>query len=334
MNDKRKTDKRDLLKDNNHLRMLYRIAYLHLQGKKQYEIANILGLSKSKVNRLLKYIYDENIIEIKINIPHHNVFWLEQEILKLSSLREAIVVPGFTDDPEHILSAVGMVAANHLLKNLQDEKILAIGGGRTLYKVISNIETKNTYNAMIVPALGGIQGEHDTAVNYLAGDLARRIGASLNQLLVHAFCSSKEERDRLIEMPQIKSVLDKARIADIAILTIGSIDPETSSFYKFTKITHEELEKIITEENGAGELLAQIIDINGKPCAMQYADRVIGLNLRELKSIPTKIAVAALDYKAKPIVAALRGKFVDTLITDESTAIKVVEELKNNHGSK
>lgn len=317
----------DFTQDGDLLQLLYRIAYLYANGEKQYEIARELGLSKSKVNRLLKKMYEEGIIEIKINLPEAHLFHLEQELLENSHLREAIVVPYFTDNAEYLLSAVCKAAAEYVLRNLRDDMTLAIGGGRTLYGMISSLETRHIYEAKIVPALGGIQGRHDTAVNYLAGELARRTGSTVYQLLAQAFCSSAKERDEITNMPQVKPVLDMARNADMIVMTIGSIEPEVSSFHKFTKIPSSEIHRIIDEEDGVGEILSQVININGQPCAIEYAKRVVGLTLQEVKGIGSKVAIAALKHKVKPIIAALRGDFVDVLITEEETARQVIEGL-------
>jgi lsr operon transcriptional repressor len=52
---------------------------------------------------------------------------------------------------------------------------------------------------------------------------------------------------------------------------------------------------------------------------------MIAVSLEHLRAIPTVIGVAAGEQKAEIITAALRGKYIDTLITDESAAIRVLE---------
>ena len=69
-----------------------------------------------------------------------------------------------------------------------------------------------------------------------------------------------------------------------------------------------------------GDINAFVFDSEGRPCAQEYADRVLGLTLPELKSIPYRIGVAATETKALPLYGALRGGYLHALITDESAA--------------
>ena len=75
-----------------------------------------------------------------------------------------------------------------------------------------------------------------------------------------------------------------------------------------------------------GEIAAGVYDIDGQPCAKEYADRVIGLNLEEIHRIPYRIGVAASEAKILPIYGALRGGYLHALITDETAAIGVLEK--------
>ena len=68
----------------------------------------------------------------------------------------------------------------------------------------------------------------------------------------------------------------------------------------------------------------------GKPCAQEYADRVVGLTLAELKSIPYRIGVAATAAKALPLYGALRGGYLHALITDETAARGILELFEKN----
>ena len=65
--------------------------------------------------------------------------------------------------------------------------------------------------------------------------------------------------------------------------------------------------------------------MEGRTCASEYADRVIGLTLHELKQIPRVIGVAATESKAMPLYGALRGGYLDTLVTDEAAATGILQ---------
>ena len=136
-------------------------------------------------------------------------------------------------------------------------------------------------------------------------------------------------------MGPVKEILDIARHADIALLGVGTVDPEISRFVQFTALSAEDLKNIAEGCGGVGEISAHVYNIEGQPCGKEYTDRVVGLNLAEIQKIPYRIGVAASAAKALPIYGALRGGYLHALITDEAAARGVLElfdeNFKNNH---
>ena len=92
-------------------------------------------------------------------------------------------------------------------------------------------------------------------------------------------------------------------------------------------ITYEDLEKI--KKNGAiGEILGRFYDINGKRVKTELDRRIIGLDLEDIKKIENVIGVSGGEKKVEPLLGAIRGKYIDTLITDEETAKALFKEVK------
>jgi len=121
-------------------------------------------------------------------------------------------------------------------------------------------------------------------------------------------------------MGPVKEILDIARRASIALLGVGTVDAEASRFVQFTALSAEDMNHIANDCGGVGEIGAYVYDIEGKPAAHEYADRVIGLTLSELQEIPFRIGIAATAAKALPLYGALRGGYLHALITDEAAA--------------
>jgi DNA-binding transcriptional regulator LsrR (DeoR family) len=124
----------------------------------------------------------------------------------------------------------------------------------------------------------------------------------------------------------VTEILGMARKAQVVILGIGSLDEASgASYLHFNKVSQEELLEIKNVYHGIGEILSHVLDASGKLCALPYANRVVGINLNEIMSIPLRIGVAAGAYKIEPILAALHGGFLQTLITDEITAREIIK---------
>jgi DNA-binding transcriptional regulator LsrR (DeoR family) len=323
--------------DYDDARLISRVLYLYyVEELTQSEVAQQLGLSTPKVNRLLQQARRQKMVEITIRTPFQYLFDLESRLQNVFNIREAVVIPRMAENAVTMVHTLGRAGASYLLEHLRDGDIIAIGGGTTVHAVVEAVNANRVYSVDVVPVVGGVQGQVTTDVNYLAAQLAERLGGRAYQLHSPAFVETSAHRETLLDMGPIKEILDIARRASICLLGVGSVDPDASRFVQFTALSADEMKQIITKHAGVGEILAIIYDIAGRPSAPEYADRVVGLTIQELERIPFRIGVAGTANKALPIYGALRGGFFHTIITDEAAAQGVLEigdnELRRNGG--
>jgi DNA-binding transcriptional regulator LsrR (DeoR family) len=298
----------------------------------QSEIARQLGISTSKVNRLVQSGRQRGMVEISLHVPYQGLFDLAARLEQVFQLVDAEVVPCSTEEDRDLLSCLGMVGARCLLEHLQDGDVIAIGGGTTIHALVEAVHPQRSYKVVVVPAVGGVQGRATTDVNFLADRLAERLGGRSFHLLAPAFAESPKQREELLKMGPIRDILNIARGARIALLGIGTVDPESSRFVQFTALSAEDMKEISVHHCGIGEVLAFIYDRNGNPCAQPFGERVVGLTMEELQTIPLRIGVAGSCAKAIALLGALRGRYLHTLITDESAAERVLEFQTQDQG--
>ncbi|MGZ9235060.1 MAG: sugar-binding transcriptional regulator [Anaerolineales bacterium] len=299
----------------------------------QSEIARQLGISTSKVNRLLQSGRRQGMVQISLHAPYQHLFDLATRLEQTFQLTVAEVVPCSAEDGRALLSSLGIIGARYLLEHLQDGDVIAIGGGTTIHAIVEAMQPSRAYKVDVVPAVGGVQGCATTDVNFLADRLAERLGGRSFHLHAPAFAESPKQRDELLNMGPIRDILNIARGARIALLGIGTVDPESSRFIQFTALSAEDMKQIAMQHGGIGEVLAFIYDRSGKPCAQPYGERVVGLTMEELQSIPLRIGAAGSRAKAAALLGALRGRYLHTLVTDEKAAEKVMEFQMLDQGS-
>ena len=126
-----------------------------------------------------------------------------------------------------------------------------------------------------------------------------------------------EERDLLISLPSVRSVLSLIEQADVTFVGVGSIG-ENSALMKDGFITPEENESL-RRAGAVGEITGWAFDSQGRLIAGDMNDRVASAPLRQ----PTKrlmIGVAMGPSRRAPLRAALIGKLISGLVTDEATA--------------
>jgi DNA-binding transcriptional regulator LsrR (DeoR family) len=307
----------------------------YMERLTQSEIADRLDLSTATVNRLIQQARELGYISYVIRTPYQQLFDLEDRLKAVFGLEEAIVIPTSGNTSSSLLSNLGTVAADFLLERIRDGDVLAITPGTTVQAVVQSIDTSRTYQIDVVPILGAIQGDMESDMNYLAAHMADRLGANAYRLHAPAFLDTAEYAEIVRNVAPVKKILDIARRANCVLLGIGTMDPNQSRFVEFTALSAEDLDYIAEGCGGVGEISAHVYDIDGRPCAKEYADRVIGLTLDEIKEIPYRIGVAATAKKALPIYGALCGGYLHALITDESAARAVLdcfdEKFRNAH---
>ena len=296
----------------------------YLEEMTQTEIAQRLNLSTPKVNRLLQQAREQGYVNITIRTPFQQLFDLEDRLKAVFGLKDVTVIPAVAESGSSSLNALGAVAADFLLEHLRDGDVLGIGGGTAVNAVANALVPARPYQVEVVPIIGAVQGLMTTDGNYLATQLAERLGGKAYQLHAPAFVDTREQCETLRCMGPVKEILDIARRANIALLGVGTVDAEVSRFVQFTALSAGDMKHIAEDCGGVGDINAFIYDIEGRPCAQEYSDRILGLSLAEIKNIPYRIGVAATEAKAKPIYGALRGGYLHALITDEAAACKIL----------
>ena len=312
--------------DYDSIRLINQVLTLYyVQELTQAEVGQRLGLSTTKVNRLLQQAREQGMVEVTIRTPFQYLFDLEARLKASFDISDAVVIPQIAEQRNAMVHTLGRAGANYLLGRLQDGDVVAIGGGTAVHAVVQALETRRSYDVKVVPCIGAVQGRVTTDVNHLATQLAARLGGEAYQLHAPAFVDTEKQREMLLSMGPIKEILDIARQATIALLGVGTVDYQTSRFVQFTALSAEDMKWIAESCGGVGEIAARIYDIKGQPCAMEYANRTVGLSLQELRNIPFVVGVAAAAVKTRPIYGALRGGYLDALITDEAAARGVLE---------
>ena len=297
----------------------------YVDGLTQAQVGRRLGLSTPTVNRLLQQARQRGMVEITIHNPLQHALDLEDRLMASFGIEEVVVIPRITGVVNALTHTLGRAGARYLLGHLRDGHTLAIGGGAGVHAVVQALDTSRAYNVKVAPALGGVQGRATTDVNYLVAQLAEKLGGQAYRLHAPAFVDTGEQRDMLLSVGPIKEILDIARQADIALLGVGTVEPDESRFVEFTALSAGDMRRIAGTYGGAGEIGAYVYDLAGKPCAGEYARRVVGLSLQELERIPLVIGVAATAAKALPLYGALRGGYLQALITDETAAEGVLQ---------
>lgn len=301
----------------------------YAENYSQAKIADHMGLSVTKVNRLLKTARQVGMVEINIRLPFPNLFDLEEYLSMLSGIDDIIVTPSTKDAQVDDLHFLTQAAASYLAGHLKPKDTICIGGGKTLSEVIQHLEPHITLEARIYPAIGGLPRTIEGDVNGLATRLAQKFGGEAASFFAPAFADSETERDTIFGLTHVIRSLDLARSACIGLFGIGHLQMD-SSIIRYCPFPFHKIAELVERSNGVGEILGYIIDSQGIACVPELCNLVIGISLEDVCKIPVRIGVAAGASKAPAIAAAIKGGYFTSLIIDEDAARPVIEILKSN----
>ncbi|TDX48256.1 sugar-binding transcriptional regulator [Orenia marismortui] len=303
-------------------KLMAKVAELYYKNNmSQQEIADRIKISRVKVSRVLTAAKKEGIIEVKINYPKDNATRLERKFEELFGLKEAKIIVNQDASEEIYFNEVAKTAAKHLSDKVSDGDVLGVSWGRTLRRVTDYLEPTNK-KVDIVQLIGNL-GSNDVSANTIIHDLARAFGGEYNMLSAPAIVDNKTIRDAIISDRKIKEIYEMMNNITVGMVGIGGLSP-VSTFIKSGYLLEEDMQ-LLSEVGAVGDICARFFNINGERCNASFDNRVIGVGFEQLEKIPYLIAVVSGSQKAEAILGVMRSQLIDVLITDEITALAVLE---------
>lgn len=307
--------------------LLLRAAWFYYKDElTQDEIAKRLSLSRASVGRLLDRARRVGLVSIQLNAEHLDAFALSAELRRVFHLSEALVVPDHDKEPadHHAVNArVGLGGAQFLSTHLRPGASLGVGWGETVSRVIAATSFGAVGPVHMVTLTGGVDGYLPTILSSKAeaADGDQVTTAAVIPAPIHA--SSPELAAALREEPTIQQVLKHACEVDLAVVGVGTptLDATIVQLGYFT----EDDVRTLAEHHVVGDILGEFFDANGQVADLPLHDRRIGIELADLTKIPKVVGVAGGAHKAEAILGALRGGFLDVLVTNEIAATRLLE---------
>lgn len=301
-----------------------RIAWLYyVEGLTQSEIADRVGFSRVRVNRELAICRERGIVQIRINAKLAPCVALERRLVERFRLKDAVVVPT-PEDPAQLPAVIGMAAGQYVSDRLAPEMSIGVAWGRTMLGSLKAIERRALEGLSVVSLIGGLTRASAINTYETASRFADLFGAECYYLAAPTFTSCAESRIIFIEQAAIGDVLERARQIDIALVSVGSLGPD-STIRRLHLLSEEEVASLL-EAGAVGDCLAHFIDAEGRLLDHPVNQRVIGLAPHELANVPTSILASGGPAKTQVIKAVIRAGYLNTVITDAASAERLLAE--------
>ncbi len=313
-----------------HHELLAQVAYLYFEkGLDQSAIARKLRVSRSSVSRLLTQARNEGIVEIRIHFPLMLARERADELCEQFGLRDARVLRASARQALDAKMNIARLAARYLQESIAPGNTIALSRGSTVQATIEQFTPTPRRETRVVQLVGmlRVNGAEDDDAN-LTRELAQKLGGDYFNLTAPLYVENPETRRALLRESSIRNVLNLARHAQLALVGIGALDRQNSAIVRQKLLPAAQLQ-ILKRGHVVGEICSQYFDARGEIVSTELSERTMALGLDALREIPRVIGVAVGRHKAKAILAALRGKYINTLITDEETAAVVLDLARN-----
>jgi DNA-binding transcriptional regulator LsrR (DeoR family) len=298
----------------------------HQQGMIQTEIMDRLNVHQSTISRLLKRAEKEGIVRTIVSVPSGTHPELEDALQSRYGLKDAVVVE-CVDDEDQILRDLGAASAFYVESTLKPDDVIGISSwSAALLAMVNAMQpSKRVSGTRVVQILGGVgnPGAEIHATN-ITRRLAALISAEITLLLAPGVVGSADARRILVRDPFVQEALSLFKSVTLALVGIGAVGPSSLLAASGNVFSSQELRKLSTK-GAVGDICLRFFDEAGQPVVTPANDRVISIELEELRRVNRVVGIAGGKRKTAAIHGALAGRWINVLITDCATAQRLLE---------
>lgn len=303
---------------------LARAAHLYyVLGMTQAEVAARLGVTRFKINRMLSVARERGMVRIEVNVPYTKRFDLERALERRFDLDACFICPADTTEEAPLSSVIGNYAATAISETIESGMTVATSWGQTLRSLALSINPEVARDVVVTNMLGALTSQTDLDRFDAAATLAARLRAECLYIPGPIICDSVITRDAIHSQPAAQRAMDRARKADLALLSVGGFG--MSSLRHASIITDEQYESAI-KAGAIGNFLGHFIDTNGKPVKHALNECAVGIGPEGVMSIPRRILCAGGKNKLAAIQVVLDCRYANALVTDEQTATSLLKQ--------
>jgi len=292
-----------------------------VERQTKIQIAEDLGISRFKVARLIEEAVEAGLVRFEIDETGEIDAQLSDQLRRKYGLRNALILAGPDLPCSALFEPLGRAAASLLEEILTDGCVLGVAWGRTLAataKAISRLP-----KISVVQVAGGL-----TTLEFPqnSADLVSRMAAAGDGTAYPIFLPMWVEDASLVKRlrtePSVAQVLERYDRIDVLVSGIGSWNPPVSCLYDaFSKAWKRQ----VLAAGVRADLCATLIDDTGGVVPSPLDKVGLALNAKQIRRIPERVAIAGGLEKAGAILAALKGKWITTLVTDAGVARRLLE---------
>lgn len=288
--------------------------YYYIENLTQQKIAEIMGISRITVNKMLEEARLKRLIQFNIPSKYLNKFELEEKLKDKYNLEDVFIVPSGQD--KNLSETLGKAAALYIENILENNAYINIGYGETLHSLLSNLTANSEKAFSIISLTGGV-------TPYLPYYANGNFNLSLNLIPAPLFMQNEVAAEKILEEKSVKDVFELSSLASFSVTGIGEVSEE-STIARSGIVSKMDIKKL-RMQGAVADILMHFIDKDGNLLDTEHEKQLVSTSLEKLKEMNNIIAVAGGEHKVQAIDAALKTDIFNRLVTDENTAIQLLD---------
>lgn len=307
------------------LSRLAEIASLYYErGFSQSEISEKLCISRSRISRLLQEAIDRGVVEINVHYSLERHYELELQLKERLRLRQARVLNNRGKTAEGIQSGVSSLAADYLQLFIRPDRIIGLSWGKLLSGAIELMEFPSPVLCRFVQLDGseplcGLPCADESP----AAQLASRSGGTAHLLEVPPFLPDAVARAACFSEEGNAVVRNMQRYCDLAVMCLEPIELFPGEQNRSPYLS----ETCLCEAIGLkalGTYGGRFLGREGQELDCAWNRAFTGAALRDIRQAEEIVCLASGRRQVPLLRAALSAGLVDTLITDGTTAARLL----------
>ena len=291
----------------------------------QTQIAEQLHLSRPTVAAILKRAREMGVVQIVIRDPRRTAAGIQQTLEAAYPGVRILVATGHFPSEEVARQRVAAAAATFLHSILVDDMTVGLGWGTTMRQLVETLDYQQEVHLRVLPMLGG---SGQMAPHYQANELVRRFADAFHGqpifLHVPLLVDSSQLRDYLLSDSSVRAVWENFADLDVAITGVGTISTSAIDLLGVDRAWAQLFPELLHGQI-AGQMCLRCFDLEGRDVEHSLDGRLMAITLPAFRRARYRVGLAVGRAKVRALQAALRGRILNVLITDEDTALQILE---------
>jgi len=296
----------------------------YVGGMTQDQIAAALGVSRQRAQRLVSRAMAEGLIHVRLEHKISSCLAAEAALKRRFHLAEVRVAPSLGPgvDPARATAAVAAELLESYLARTEP-LVIAFGTGRSLSSMVAELAAVPTEHHRVVSLIGNIAPDGSASFYDVILRIADKLHVAHYPMPVPVISETPRERELFHALGPVQTVVALARNADVMFVGIGQMGDD-APLYKDGFVTRAQLAEM-QARGAAGELVGCVFNADGVYLDTPLTARLGGVRIEPARKAPV-VGVAAGASKVAAIRAAIRGRLINGLVTDEPTAAALLAE--------